>query len=121
HRAGPVAVDAQHLLPPRVLAAGEDAGLGGGGPAGGDEDAARIGSHAAQHSAQAFADSVVADEPDGKDARAERGNVCGGVCAAPQAKLALLEADDEDRRLAADAIGLAVEVPVGDEILYQDD
>ena len=47
---------------------------------------------------------------------AERVDVVGGVGGAAEPHLALGEAQDEDRRLARDARGLAVEVLVGDEV-----
>src|SRR5207237_5532010 len=48
--------------------------------------------------------------------RCQRAEIRHGVGAAARLELARLVPDDEDRRLAADSIGLAVEVLVGHQI-----
>src|SRR5205085_9633299 len=50
------------------------------------------------------------------DARSQRAEVRDGIRAAARLELARFVADDQDRRLAADPVGLAVQVLVRDEI-----
>ena len=114
-RAGAVPVDAEHLLAAGVLPAREDASLGGGRAVDG-EDRGIVGAAVAQQRPQPPADLVVADQSDGLHARPQGAEVHDGVGRAAGLQLGGLVADDQHRRFATDAVGLAVDELVGDQI-----
>ena len=116
-----VAVDADHLLPTRAAAAGENARLGGGGAILGAVHQRDVGAALAQELQEPLADRIVADDADRLDLGPQRAEVGDGVGGAARLQLGALVADDEHRRLAADAIGLAVDEFVGDQISHHGD
>src|SRR5262249_612087 len=61
---------------------------------------------------------VVAQEPDGLHARAQRAEVLDRVGPAARLQLRGLIADDQHRRFPADTVGLAIDELVGNQIAY---
>ena len=114
------AVDAHDLLLRRVHAAGEDAGLDGRriAPRRARRPCAR---RAAAPPAAVRRPSSRPTTPTTSTRGAERRGIVRGVAGAAGHDLGRVVAEDQDRRLARDAIDLAVDELVGDQIADDDD
>ena len=96
--------------------AAEDSGLRWRRVAGNLEEAAGRDAALLEAPPERAALVVRADRADRDRRAAERAHVGGGVAGAARETLLAREAEDEDRRLAADAPGMAVDEAVEDEV-----
>ncbi len=110
------AIDAQHLLSDGVRPAREKARLRRSGPTLDAENAGDVDAFASEVGDQRVACGVVSDGGDRKHARAEGGEIVGGVCAAAGNETRFAVAKDQDGRFAGDAGDFAELKFVGDEI-----
>ena len=114
-------VHPEDLLADFVGPSGEEAGLGGRGPAFGGEDAGNVDFFRAEKFAQAVAGLVLADGGDGNYLGSERGEIVGGIGAAAGYDLGFAMLEDQDRGFTGDAGDVAELKGVGDEIPEDDD
>ena len=108
-----LAIDADHLLPRRMNATGQNARLDRRPVLAGADDVGLV--HAAMEAGQQPASfGVGADQTGEARPAAERGDVVGGVAGAAGNHLRRVVLEDQDRRLARDARHRAVDELVGD-------
>jgi len=114
-------IHAKNLLADFVGPAGEEAGLGRGGPAFGAEDARDIYFFLTEKLEQAVTGFILADGGDGNYFGAESSEIVGGVGATAGDDLRFAVLEDEDGGFAGDASDVAELEGVGNEIAEDDD
>ena len=117
---GPVPIDPHHLLPGRVDAPREDAGLRRR-PIARQPDEAGPREAAREAPDEAAAGIVPPDETHEPGLRPEGGHVAGGVARAPRPHLGGVVLEDEHGGLARHAVDAAVDELVGDDVADDED
>ena len=109
-------VHAEDLLADGVGPAGEEAGLGGGGPISRVNDLGSGNFLLTEDVDEVIAGVIAADSSDGDDLGAEGSEIAGGIGAAAGYDLRFAVAEDEDGSFARDAGDVTVLEGVGDKI-----